>query len=230
MRQRSHQGVLGKSTSFVAENPAKNKYSDEQILAIEKSLSPDRFNSYVIQAKGDRNKAILLYERNTELSEALFGVIQGVEITLRNSIHRTLQRDKGFDAWYDHIHLERSESEALRLAKDTVQRHYKPVTPPRVVAQLSFGFWVRLTAGVYEKTLWVPYLNAVFPSKMSRSFLNNRLLKIKELRNGIAHHERISKRDLQRDYEDILETIGWLSPIVSNWVRNTTRFEKIPKA
>ncbi len=217
-------------TSFMLENPTKNKYSEEEILAIEKSLSPNRFNSYVVQAKGDRNKAILLYERNTELSEALFGVIQGLEITLRNSIHRTLQRDTGFDGWYDHIHLEKSESDALRFAKDIVQKHHRPVTAPRVIAQLSFGFWVRLTAGSYEKTLWVPYLHKVFPPKMSRSFLNNRLLKIKELRNGIAHHERISKRDLERDYKNILETISWLSPIVSNWVRNTTRFEKIPKS
>jgi hypothetical protein len=213
----------------MSENQLKSDYSEAQIIAIEKSLSPDRFNSYVIEAKGDRNKAIRLYEHNTELSEALYGVIQGLEITLRNSMHRILQRGVGFDDWYDHIHLQDTEGDSVRLAKKALEDLHKPVTPPRVVAKINFGFWVRLTASIYEKDLWVPHLYKIFPMKMKRSLLNKRLLKIKELRNQIAHHERISKRDLETDYKELLETIRWLCPITSNWVKDTTRFEKISK-
>ncbi len=218
-----------KDTSSMPENQVKNEYSDDQILAIERSLSPDRFNSYIIQAKGDRNEAIRLYERNTELSEALYGVIQGLEITLRNSMHRILQSGTGLSEWYDHIHLENAEAESLRLAKEAVQELHKPVTAPRVIAKINFGFWVRLTASIYEKDLWVPHLHKIFPIKMMRSLLNKRLLKIKELRNQIAHHERISKRDLEKDYKELLEAIKWLCPITSDWVKNTNRFEKIAK-
>jgi hypothetical protein len=150
--------------------------------------------------------------------EALYGVIQGLEITLRNSIHRILQRGVGFKDWYDHISLQEPESDSLRLAKKAVGDHHKPVTPPRGIAKINFGFWVRLTASIYEKDLWVPHLHKIFPMKMMRSLLNKRLLKIKELRNQIAHHECISKRDLESDYMEILETIRWLCPTTSSWV------------
>jgi hypothetical protein len=90
-----------------------NAYTEEQMVAIERSLSPDRLNSYMIQAKGDRNTAIHLYEQNTELSEALYGVIQGLEVTLRNSMDRILRSGIGFDNWYDHIQWQTTEAEAL---------------------------------------------------------------------------------------------------------------------
>jgi hypothetical protein len=211
------------------QNQAGNEYSAEIVVAIERSLSPERFNAYVVQTKGDRNAAILLYERNTELSEALYGVIQGLEIGLRNSVHRVLRSQMGFDDWYDHISLESSEAEALNLAKESVTSRHKPLTAPRIIAQLGFGFWVRLTSGAYEKALWVPCLYKVFPMRTNRRRLNLRLLKIKDLRNKIAHHERIVDRDLDTDYVEILETIGWLCPITSNWVKNTTRFQKLSK-
>ncbi len=229
MRQRSHQGVHKKDIVFMSENQARDGYFDEQISAIERSVSPDRLNSYMLQAKGDRSQAIRLYEHNTELSEALYGVIQGLEITLRNSMHRILQSGTATGEWYDHIHLVAPEAESLRLAKEAVEELHKVVTAPRVIAKINFGFWVRLTASVYEKDLWVPYLHKIFPMKMMRSLLNKRLLRIKELRNQIAHHERISHRDLETDYREVLETIRWLCPITSNWVKTTNRFEKIPK-
>jgi hypothetical protein len=204
-------------------------YSDDQILAIEKSLSPHRFNSYVIQAEGDRNRAIRLYERNTELSEALYGVIQGLEITLRNAIHLILQSGTGFEDWYDHIHLQGPEADTVHLAKLALEALHKPVTAPRVIAKINFGFWVRLTASIYEKDLWVPHLHKIFPARMMRSLLNKRLSKVKGLRNQIARHERISKRDLGTDHKEIIETIKWLCPTTAQWVKNSTRFEKIPQ-
>lgn len=209
------------------DNQEKNdKYSEDQIRAIERSISPDRLNSYLIEAEGDKYRAIQLYERNTEISEALYGVIQGLEITLRNSIHRILQNGLELDDWYDHIHLEGKEADSIRLAKETVEEIHKPVTAPRVIAKINFGFWVRLTASIYEKDLWVPHLHKAFPMKMMRSLLNKRLLKIKDLRNQIAHHERITKRDINTDYEEVIETIKWLCPTTSTWVKSTNRFEK----
>jgi len=56
----------------MTENQENRRYSDDQILAIEKSLSSDRFNSYLLDAEGDRSVSIRGYERNIELSEALF--------------------------------------------------------------------------------------------------------------------------------------------------------------
>jgi len=69
---------------------------------------------------------------------------------------------------------------------------------------------------------------SVSPDRLN-SLLNKRLLKIKELRNQIEHHERISHRDLEADYKQVLETIKWLCPTTSIWVKNTNRFERIVK-
>ena len=183
-------------------------YSAEVMNALERSLSTDRLNRYVIQAKGDKEKAIRFHEHNTEVAEGLFGVIQGLEITFRNSVHRTLKKEIGFDNWYDHIGLENPEAEALFIAKEAVSIRHKPPTPPRVIAKLGFGFWVRLTSGDYEKAIWVPFLYKVFPLRANRRAVNLRLNSIKELRNKIAHHERIIDRDLKTEYLAILETLA----------------------
>ncbi len=51
-------------------------------------------------AKKSPEGAIRLYERNTELSEALYGVVQGFEVTLRNAVHNILGASLG-TTWYE---------------------------------------------------------------------------------------------------------------------------------
>ena len=57
----------------------------------------------------------------------------------------------------------------LRDAKATIAQRKKPVIPPRVVAELSFGFWVSLLgpgpSGLYEMRLWCPILYKAFPKR-----------------------------------------------------------------
>lgn len=177
--------------------------------------------------RGDHRAAIQMYERNTELSEALYGVTQGLEVALRNAIHGIMTTRIGSPAWYDHIGLDEPERKSIDDAKDKILDKPQPVTPGRVVAELTFGFWVKLTAGPYEKLLWVPYLNRIFPIKIRRTTLHGRLVEIKTLRNRIAHHERIvGKRDLPQDYRDTLEAIGWISSPIRAWVEHTNCFEE----
>jgi hypothetical protein len=202
------------------------QYTDEAISAIEKSLSPERLAGYIALAKGDKRLAVRLYERNTSLSEALYGVIQGLEISLRNALDRALAKELGRPDWYDQIAWEDKELESIQKAKENITTWGKTVTPGRVIAELTLGFWVQLTARKYEKALWVKYLHRVFPLKLSRKVLFQRLDNIKNLRNRIAHHEPIIARDLQQDYAGIIETIKWISPIVSEWVAKTTCFEE----
>lgn len=208
------------------QNQDKAKYDPRTITALEVSLSTDRLSSYVVMASGNKSNAVLLHEQNTEMAEALFGVIQGLEISFRNTVHRSLAAGIGHVDWYDHIALKSPEADALRFAKDTISRRQKPLAPPQIIAQLNFGFWVRLTSGDYEKPLWVPHLYKLFPAKTRRSKLNQRLNKIKDLRNKIAHHERILSRDLNRDYSQIMEIITWICPVTANWVRTSNRFER----
>jgi len=207
-----------------ASNP---KYTEQQIAAIERSLSQDRLRSYLADAGGDKCKAIVMHEQNTEISEAIFGVIQGLEISLRNTIHRTLQKGVGQDAWYDAIPMQEPEIASIIEAQQTIEGIGKTITVPRMISRLGFGFWVRLTGTAYEKTVWVPHLYRVFPMRMIRSLLYKRLWSIKELRNEIAHHERITKRNTKKDYDELLETIRWVCPRTAEWVKATNRVEKL---
>ena len=100
-------------------------YETGQIDALEQSLSLERLDGYVRSAKGDRISAIRLYERNTRLSGSLYGVVQGLEICLRNAIHRILYSAYGAD-WYENMPmLMYPLPEKLRSAKENILRQGK---------------------------------------------------------------------------------------------------------
>jgi len=213
-------------------------YTDANLATFERYLSSERLAAYVLYARGDKNTAMRLYERNTELSEALYGVLQGLEVTLRNAIHELMIRKTGRPNWFDSFPFQGSEQAEINQAKAKIAERAVVVTPGRIVAELKFGFWVRLFSHAYDKTLWVPHLRSIFPIRLDakRSFVHGRLVALKTLRNRIAHHERITcgKRDVQKDYDDLLETIAWINPTMRRWVESTNCFparfaKKLPK-
>ena len=213
-------------------------YTDADLVTFEKYISSERLAAYISYARGDKWIAARLYERNTELSEALYGVLQGLEVILRNAIHDLMTRKTGSANWYDSFSFQDTELAEINQAKAKVIERAAILTPGRIVAELKFGFWVRLFSHAYDKTLWVPHLRTIFPVRFDgkRSFLQGRLVDLKTLRNRIAHHERITcgKRDLQKDYNELLQTIGWINPSMRRWVESTncfpTRFaKKLPK-
>jgi phosphoglycolate phosphatase len=200
------------------------QYDDKALVTLEKYISSERLAAYVAYARGDKWVAIRLYERNTEVSEALYGVIQALEITLRNAIHSILSEQLGGPEWYESFNLADSERKALEEAKKKVIDRPAALTPGRVIAELTFAFWGRLFAEPYDKTLWVPHLRKIFPTKLqnNRRLIRGRLVELKTLRNRIAHHERLmcGRQHLKQDYSNILETIGWINPIVRRWVES----------
>lgn len=195
-------------------------YTKDALDSLDQSISIERLASYMAAAKGDRHRAILLYDQNRQLSEGLYGLLQGLEVTLRNSIHRIMSADTARPDWYDRPQtLFQPENLAVAEAKANIP-FGKPVTPGRVVAQLTLGFWVKLLGRNYEKTFWVPHLYKSFPHlrRPDRRQVFDRLDKIRGLRNSIAHHERILHRDLKAEYNELLETIGWVCPMTASWM------------
>ncbi|MFZ0706511.1 MAG: Abi family protein [Candidatus Korobacteraceae bacterium] len=210
----------------MADRQVEFQITDEIVAAAEEYLSPERLAAYYFLARGNRKVGLLLYERNMELSEALYGVVQSLEIILRNAIHNIITQQFGHAEWYEKIGLAESEKDAITKAKHSIEEAGQLVTSGRIVAEVNFGFWVRLCSGYYDKTIWTPYIRRVFPIKVRRRALHTRLMDLKALRNRIAHHQRIigGKRDLVQDYADILETISWLSPGMAVWVAATNCF------
>ena len=109
--------------------------------------------------------------------------------------------------------------------------------PHRVVAALSFGFWVSLLGrggrGTdYERTLWRPALRDAFPhcSRLTRRQAHGPLNSLRSLRNRIAHHEPIFSRNLDEDHERILEISGWISPATRAWIEHHSRVPAVLNA
>lgn len=166
-------------------------------------------------------KGLRRYEYNTSLSEALYPVIQGFEVALRNAVHNRLAVDYSVE-WLDTFDFRASEKDAVEQAKQQIQEKPQTLTTDRVVAELNFGFWVRLFSAEYAETLWGPSLSKIVSVKDRRA-LYNRLIEIKTLRNRIAHHNRILGRthSVQQSYERLLEVLDWFSPLVCSWVMQT---------
>lgn len=174
-------------------------YSADALGNLTRAISKERLSSYLAKTASDTFRAVQLYEWSTLLSQSLYGVIQPLEIAFRNSIHRILATGTGRSNWYEYSPLRYREIETVREAKANIVRWSRAITPGRVVAELTFGFWIRLISRDYEKSLWVPHLYKAFPHlrKPDREAVFERFDSIKTLRNRIAHHEIIVSRNLQ---------------------------------
>jgi hypothetical protein len=80
-----------------------------------------------------------------------------------------------------------------------------------------FGFWRFLCAKDYLTSLWVPVLAAAFPNhpagdvRTIRTDVEDHMQKLHFLRNRIAHHEPIHRRNLADDANAVDDLAAWMS-------------------
>lgn len=206
-------------------------YSAQSLEALRSGVSPARLWRYLAFAKGDIAQALRLYMWNTALSEALYGPLQGLEITLRNKIHQRLSAVFG-SRWYDApgLSLRHAQQQHIDRAKQVLGFQRKPLEQDRVVAELSFGFWVGLFGPRYETDLWRPHLRKLLvnsPAPFLRKQAHGALDEIRLLRNRVAHHEPILHLRLAEEHRLILDSIGWLCETTAGWVAHHSRFDTI---
>ena len=213
----------------------------EEFDELEASFSSDRMGTYLAAAQGDRERAARLYAWNTAVSAAFYGSLQALEVALRNAMHFQLSIPYGED-WYDNVGtgLDRRSLGRIADAKRELRRRGYGVRPSRMLAELSFGFWVSLlgpggrlpgshTRASYEMTLWRPALRKAFPhrDRLTRPQAHGPLDELRKLRNRIAHHEPIFANDLSMDYERILELSGWITPGTRAWIERHSRAQDL---
>lgn len=193
-------------------------YTDDDIAALTAAMSTARFGTY-LQAAGTERRALQLYTWNTAVAAAFYGPLQTLEVTLRNSVHHAMAMQHGA-RWFDDPTLLRPAEG--HLVGDATQRLYdfgKQPTAGRVVAELSYGFWVGLFANAYDTTLWRTDLHRIFnPRIKDRRALHDTLDRLRTLRNRIAHHEPIFQRRLDQDYERVRMIVRCLSEPTLRWL------------
>lgn len=206
-------------------------YDDAALDALEISLSADRLGPYLQLAEGNRLYSIRLYEWNTKISESLYTLIQGLEVTLRNRIHHVLSTAYGQESWWDACGLAKSQLDDVHEAIERILDDGRDVTPSRVVAELMFGFWMSLFGTDYAQSLYDRHLWKCFPGrKISRKQAAKQLKVIRFLRNRVAHHESVigklgRERDLKSDVKNILEVVGWICGTTARWVSANSSFD-----
>ncbi|QUH05284.1 hypothetical protein HUO13_34935 [Saccharopolyspora erythraea] len=189
------------------------------------ALSTARFDRYRTAADGDAEVALRLYQWNIELSEAFYGPLHWLEVSLRNALNERLRRRFGRDDWWAVAPLRSNGQHKVAHAKHKLRR--KEVVEPTaddIVAELTFGFWVSLLSRSNDRDFWIPALHGAFPHYSGpRDQLHHDLIRMLDLRNRIMHHEPIFDGDLTTHRERIFRLLGYLSPHVVAQVRQHDR-------
>ena len=208
-------------------------YTQSSLTALEKSFSQDRMQGYLQAMGNDPEKAFELYAWNTRISSELFIPLQGVEISLRNALHNELSNAFG-SYWFDNLPiplLPRTQNQ-ISQTKQMLRSRNRSITPSAVISELSFGFWIALLGrgqqNSYETRLWIPHLHKAFPNaNVSRSSVHQPLDKLRKLRNRIAHHEPIFNRNIQNDYQTMLQMCQLIDTEMAQWVKHHNNVDAV---
>lgn len=202
-------------------------YNQVALAGLVTAMSSTRFATYLDAAKSEA-AALQLYTWNTAVASAFYGPLQTLEVTLRNAVHDAMSVSYGA-RWFDDSRLLRPAE--VRMVGDATQHLHvlgKPPTPGRVVAELSYGFWVALFANGYDTTLWRTDLHTLFtPRVKNRRGLHDALDRLRTLRNRIAHHEPIFQRRLADDHRRIRNVVGFLSLPTLAWLDHHTTVDAV---
>ena len=201
-------------------------------MDIKKVLSIPRMSTYEAESK-NLEEALLLYQQNFEISGAFLPVLHMCEVMIRNAVSHVLEEVYGVNwAWSQSFFQSLPTSKigySPTVDLKNARKHKQSVG--KVIPDLKFVFWQKMFTQRNDNRLWDKYLDAIFPNfntlktvKEKRNQIHNDLDIIRRLRNRIAHHEPIIfKRDLQQDYNLIIELMRRRCLTTSRWVENNQK-------
>jgi hypothetical protein len=201
-------------------------------------FSTKRLSTYLVETNSS-DQVLTKYNSNIMLSEAMIPTLHYLEICLRNRINQVLRRH------YSSSWLMAPSNPQLISEKDVkkineiiskIERGNKiEVAHDDVVAQMTFGFWSSFFHRKYDPLIWhrKDTFKIVFPNlsriHRKRSYVEDRIIKIKMLRNRIAHHEPVwnlktSILDINSMCYELIEAISYDA---INMLKMIDRFPKV---
>lgn len=210
----------------------------EQLRVI---LSKERIVPY--GRNGDNPLSIInKYNENILLCEAMYPALHYFEVLLRNHINFTIEKLFN-EGWLlnlpKKLQLSPQDRSKINELKDQFFKEKKRVpTHSDLVSRLSFGFWCALFHKRFDPILWhrKNALRYIFPNlrreNQTRRYIESKILRIKKIRNRIAHHERIwgGNEDTYRvyeAYEDCVELIQAMSNGSIHLLKMADRFPEV---
>lgn len=198
--------------------------SEGDVEAIVSAIGPERFATYRTIAGGDTRRALHLYELNARLSAHMHEVIGGFEIALRNTVSRSVAEHYHRADWYrcrDFVmKLSTERRENIRNVRHRIRSDGHEEQSGRVIAGLTFHFWVALHENKYRDTIWTPHLHRIWPIGTNIKVVHKDLLKVRDLRNRIAHHEPVFAMRWSGRMDLVWLRLEELVPEKASWYRH----------
>ena len=207
-------------------------------MKIRRWVSEERFVRYLKRCGGDEALATAYYESNVAIAQSCYTSLEALEVALRNKIHDKLTQVYGTDQWYD-VWLRKPAlngfHKKIREAKAKIQHRGELLTPGKMVAEFTLGFWMQMFNVNYQNILWKPLRNIFInlPKKQKkRHVVSSSLNKIRTFRNRIFHYESIAWnfRAANDNYKIIIEVLHWLEKDAATWADGRCSFEKTLQA
>ncbi len=212
--------------------------SAQTVQAIAQSLSRPRFSTYerAVVAVGDPGEAALaLYEWNAQISGAFMAPLHICEIVSRNAVSDALTALSSPN-WPWSPAFERSLHSArggYDPRGDLVACRTRASTTGKVIPELKFVFWQNMFTGRHDKRVWDVHLRRVLPNLGSgktvaqlRREIYEDLDHVRVLRNRIAHHEPIFRRNLAADLATISALVRSRCVLTADWMM---RFQRVTR-
>lgn len=173
-----------------------------KISLIKKYISTERFRSY---------SGIDEYIENLIFSKKAYIPLSILEISLKNSINDLLTDKLGENWLEDKNFLTNDSLRKIEEAKNILFKRAEPISKSKIIAELSFGFWVNLFKKPYEMKLRTKDIQKIFtnlpPKKekiINREVIYKELNHIRNFRNRVFHYEKVINKD---NYNQIFDEI-----------------------
>lgn len=183
----------------------------------------------------NEKKAMAHYRCNLQLSEAMYVSLSVFEVALRNALCRELRQMTGRDDWYVVFPSTPGLSNLNRYinqAAKQISGRNEPITPSKIIAELTLGFWVSLLNSEYERILWKD-LRRAFPfmpkAKRQRKYISAPLNRVRAFRNRVFHNESIcwNIRRVRDIHSEMVEVLGWINRDIPAWLSQYDRFQTV---
>ena len=159
-----------------------------------------------------------------EISAALWVHIMAFETTLRKFLDNVLQHVyRVIDWWLVPNLLYPNDRKDVELAIKRLKKRDLLINNENIVSNLSLSFWIELLSRRYHQKIWMKIVKffPVYPGR--REDFYNKAREIRNLRNAIAHHAPILRRNLIRDHAYLHELTALLDPHLADEVQKRSR-------
>lgn len=206
--------------------------------AIKNVLSAARVGTYEVATTGTPQlpSALALYAWNAQVSASMLAPLHFCEVTIRNAVADAISAAHGPQWPWDAGFLRSlpNPPNGYNPRRDLMSARAGKVSPGKVIPELKFIFWQTIFTSRFDARLWKQHLRTVLPHTDAtksvdqiRALVYAELEQLRKLRNRIAHHEPIFKRNLGDDFQKVYDLIAFRCPITAAWMEQNQQVQAL---